>query len=403
MQTTNAAGGRGASPVANLWRTLYATRWAAVSVLLFALAAWGTWDSFHDGDGERLWGAMFMLAPAALAGGALVSSAWRPGPSAQALSARFLLTGALAAVPLVLLNVVFLIVAWSVPANRAAVAGYPGYHSWWDGGLGLQIVLVGLGGWIGGMLGALFVFIVIVLPILSIRRPGLVAAGSHLERIADGRTRSNAVAFVCIGLAVCVVGLILMAVTEGLGGLEDLTRRIGLMLDSGFYLDWGVWILGWAMFAGGLLVMAYPVARVALLRLRAALRGPDPAAREPVVARGTAVDREPDVGRGPTAARRAGTGRDASDDPRRRRRSGPLWPLIAGPVAALAGFVMMSATGSPGGVADFVIVVRHLGSAGFGAGAFVWAGGWLLVAAGLIVLAYGGVRVVAGLARREPE
>lgn len=372
-------GGEEPLTAGQVWRDLYATRWALLTGLLFALSCWGTWDSFRDVDGERWWAVVPLAAPAALTIAYLLPALWRPGSSAQALAARFLVTGMAAVVPLVVLNTLFLLVAYAVPANRVAILGN---HYWWDGTLVLQVVTTSLGGWLGGMLGALFVFIVVILPVLALRRPRLIAEGSHLERIASGRRRMTAGAFVFVGLAVVVVGLIVMAVTEGLGGVGDLVRRVGLMIESGIHLEWAVWVLGWLLFAGGLLMMAYPIAQVLLIRTGVMGGG---AADEPVIDDPGSVD----------------PGAGAAAPGRRRGRGWPVWPLATGPAAFIAGLVLMAATGSPGGVGDFVIVVRHLGSPGFGAGAVVWALGWLLAAGGAIVLAYGVVRVVAALIRRR--
>lgn len=388
MESTEEAGARGTPSAPQVWRDLYATRWALLAAVLFALSCWGTWDGFHDAEGERWWAVVPMAAPAVLTIAYLLPAAWRPGATAQDLTARFLVTGFAAVVPLAVLNVLFLIAAWVVPSNRAEVRAAAG-HYWWEGGLGQQIVMTGLGGWVGGMLGALFVFMVVILPVLAIRRPDLVAQGSHLTRIGGRRQRHNAVAFVYVGLAVCMVGLIAMAVTEGVGGADDFIRRVRLMIRSGIDAEWLAWSVGWLMFVGGILAMAYPVLRVALIR--AGLLGGGE--------RGERGGRSPDDGG--AGQRGAGPGADGAGG----ARSGwPKWPLLAGAAAVVLGLVLLASWW--GGIGYFTrvgLVLDNLGNPGFEGGAIVWLCGWALVVAGAAALAYSLVLLGAALFRRRRD
>jgi len=56
---------------------------------------------------------------------------------------RFLFTALLGSLPITFMSVLFLIVAWLIPTNRELVLSID-YHFWWEKGLGLQLLNVGL-------------------------------------------------------------------------------------------------------------------------------------------------------------------------------------------------------------------------------------------------------------------
>src|SRR5690606_7390814 len=55
------------------------------------------------------------------------------------------------------------------------------FHYYWSEGIGQQLLLVPLGGWVVGAAIALGVCLIVTLPVLSLRAPRVVAAGSRIE------------------------------------------------------------------------------------------------------------------------------------------------------------------------------------------------------------------------------
>lgn len=258
-------------------RRAYLTPRVLIVVAAFALACWGTLDSFHDAGGERLLGAMPFAAPALLTGWMTLSVVWMRTFSLQTLMARILFAGFVGAVPLIIANMLFLVGAWMVPANRALIHGAR-FHYWWVDSIGMQVMLTGLGGFIGQLGGVLLVALIITLPILSLRNPKVVATGSHLWKVEDGKHRDTLAAYVFCGLGSFMLGLLLALPTKGVEDPYSVVEELIFSAQLFFVyqrmddLERVVWLAGVGFMGGGLMLVAVACGEVLVARIRYALK-----------------------------------------------------------------------------------------------------------------------------------
>lgn len=157
---------------------------------------------------------------------------------------KFLNATATISLPIVIVNVLVLLIAWMIPSIRTLVENYERYHYWWDGSINMQIMLTGLVGLVGQGLGALFAMLVTVLPVLAIKKPEAVAGGSYIERIED-KEKSNKIARnLYIGLSIFMLGLILIFTTDGMD-FKLASLRLNMILEFGYApMRWIIWLLG---------------------------------------------------------------------------------------------------------------------------------------------------------------
>lgn len=247
-----------------------------IAIAAFALSCWGTLDSYRDADGDRILGAMPLLAPGLLAGWMTLSVVWMRNFSIQTLMARILFAGFVGAVPVIIANTLFLLGTWAVPANRALIHSVR-FHYWWEGSIGIQLVLTGFGGLVGQMCGVLAVALIITLPILSLRNPKVVATGSHLWKVEDSKRRDTLAAYVFCGLGSFILGLILVVPTKGLEDAFAIVDELWFSVRLFFVyqrmddVERVVWLTGVGFMAGGLMLLAVACGEVVVARIRYAL------------------------------------------------------------------------------------------------------------------------------------
>ena len=226
---------------------------------LFAAASWGTWDSFSDGAGDRLYGTFTLLAPVLLVSYYVIAQAWREGISFGRAVAGTVRLGVALPIPLALANGLFVVVAWMFPVNRAAVEGYDGNH-YYVRSFGEHLMLTTIGTVIVSACVALLVLILVTLPLLVLRMPADVAAETRLRRVGSARARNVSISLVVCGLSALTLGGLLLAATRGTEDiartLRDVWRAIQAGDASGGELAWFLGILisatGAAAIAGGI-------------------------------------------------------------------------------------------------------------------------------------------------------
>ncbi len=265
---------------AHLWRNETRSLVTGINlvVLIAAIAAglWGVFDSMTDAGGDRFAGTLFIAAPGIYAGWCMLEIAWKRLASIGTVMLRLvsacIFAPAFVAVPVAVVQ----LIAVAFPGVRDAIADAQarnnGFHYYWDGGIGQQLFLVPLGGYVIGMCVALGVALILTLPIISIRAPHIAAQGSHLEKI-EGRARMSTTAFVFVGLGATVLGIILWVLGDG-GSILDFPEGVGRVFHSlsygRIYWDDLIWPLGVVLVVAGVLLMAWGCARVLFARGRAA-------------------------------------------------------------------------------------------------------------------------------------
>lgn len=239
------------------YKKMYSGRNLLIVFIILALSIWGTIDSFFDANGNRVLGAVPLITPALLSAWYLVSILReKEQQDTPNIVKKFLNATATISLPIVIVNVLVLLIAWMIPSIRTLVENYEGYHYWWDGSINMQIMLTGLVGLVGQGLGALFAMLVIVLPVLAIKKPEAVAGGSNIERIED-KEKSNKIARnLYIGLSIFMLGLILIFTTDGMD-FKLASLRLNMILEFGYApMRWIIWLLGKALFIIGIALVA---------------------------------------------------------------------------------------------------------------------------------------------------
>lgn len=190
-------------------------------VLLFVASSWGTWDSFYDGDADRLYGTFPLLAPLVLVSCHVIALGWAKGTAFGKALGRAALIGAALPIPLALANGLFFLIAWMVPANRAAYEGYDGNHYYMND-FGEHLFITTLGTVVMSFGVALIVFILVTLPILVIRAPADVADETRIGQVRSGRIRKVSISLIVFGLSFWTLGGIILVATRG---TDDLARK----------------------------------------------------------------------------------------------------------------------------------------------------------------------------------
>lgn len=249
--------------------------------LLFLIVAigagiWGSFDGMTDAAEERPWGNLALVATAIYAGWCM----WQPSisrrPDIRTVMLRFgsacLIAPGLVAVPVA----VVVGIAVLFPGVRAMIedaeTANGGFHYYWSEGIGSQVFLMLIAGWLIGACVALGVALILTLPILSLRSPKVVATGSHIEKVATGK-RDSTSALVYCGLGAMTLGIVLWVFGGGrsivyfAGDVE----RLFAMAARGI-IHWGdtVWPLGVVFVAIGIVLMGWGCVRVIFARQRVA-------------------------------------------------------------------------------------------------------------------------------------
>lgn len=244
-----------------------------LGVLLVAIAAatWGAFDSMTDAGDDRFWGNLALAGPGIYAGWCMLELALRRSVTIGAVVIR-LLSACLVAPALVAIPVgVILAISVIFPGVRDAIADAQarngGFHYYWSEGIVAQLFLVPLGGWVIGACIALGVCLIVTMPILSLRAPTVVAAGSHIEQV-QGAKRDSTTALIFCGLGATVLGIALWVFGDG-GSIVEFPRDLGRFLSGlsyGFDWDEATWLFGVVFVILGVLAMGWGCVRVVSAR-----------------------------------------------------------------------------------------------------------------------------------------
>ena len=237
-------------------------------ILLLVLAAWGASDGIHDVGGDRGYGALPMIAPAVLAVWWSVRGAFIRDLTVLKLNIRMIAASMYAPVPLIAAILLSMLGLWLVPANRALLDGAAS-HYWWQKTLGSsfiktgtapigeQLLITGLMGLVIASFAGLMASILILLPMVSLRR----------TRSIFGFTipgQGNTAGYVFGGFALMTAGLaLLVGFGEG-SGFGQLRHWIEVQVRDGWNVadfgpaDWQTagWAGGFLLAALGTLVIA---------------------------------------------------------------------------------------------------------------------------------------------------
>src|SRR5699024_5571157 len=128
-----------------LFRKFYTGKYLIFVFILLGLSLWEVLDSFQDKDGDRLLAILPVITPGifALWQILLILKVDKEKLTKKVMEHWFLFTALLGSLPITFMNVLFLIVAWLIPTNRELVLSID-YRFWWEMGLGLQLLNVGL-------------------------------------------------------------------------------------------------------------------------------------------------------------------------------------------------------------------------------------------------------------------
>lgn len=234
---------------------------ANLIVLIVALAAgiWGAFDGMTDARDERPWGNLGVAASALYAGWCMLEPAVRRSTNIGAVMRRLvsacLIAPAFVSVPTGVVVGVAVLFPGTRNAITTAAENNGGFHYYWSEGIVAQVFLMMLGGWIIGACVALGVALILSLPILSLRSPEVVAAGSHIEKVKGGK-RDSTSAFVFCGLGATVLGIALWVFGDG-GSILEFPEDLGRFL---VWLSWGSFEWGQAMWLFGVVLVVIGVA-----------------------------------------------------------------------------------------------------------------------------------------------
>jgi len=181
-----------------------------------------------------------------------------------------LIAPAFVAVPIAAVVGIAVLFPGTRDAITAAESANGGFHYYWSEGIGSQLVLVPMAGWIVGAAVALGVLLILTLPIVSIRFPMAVSAGSHIEKVA-GYKRASTPALIFCGLGATTLGIALWVFGEG-GSIVDFPEGLRRFLDQLsqgiFYCDEAMWLFGVTFVMIGVAAMGWGCARVMFARGR---------------------------------------------------------------------------------------------------------------------------------------
>lgn len=234
-----------------------------VLVVAVAVGVWGVFDGMTDAGGDRFAGSLSTVVPSVYAGWCMLELALRRRTSTVSVTTRLasacLIAPALAAVPIGVVQAIAVIFPGIREVIEAAAEHNGGSHYYWAEGIGAQLFLVPLAGWMTGSAVALGVCLILTLPILSLRAPDTVSSGSHIEAVAAEK-REPTTAFVFCGLGVTMLGIVLWLFGDG-GSVAEFPEDLGRFIQtlSFGYFDWhgAMWLIGVVLVVAGVLAMAW--------------------------------------------------------------------------------------------------------------------------------------------------
>jgi hypothetical protein len=245
-----------------------------VLVIAVAVGVWGVFDGMTDAGGERFAGSLNTVAPSVYAGWCMLELALRrrtkPVSVITRLASACLIAPGLAAVPIGVVQAIAVTFPGIRQLIQAAAENNGGFHYYWAEGIGAQLFLVPLAGWMIGSVVALGVCLILTLPILSLRAPDTVSTGSHLDAVAAEK-RVPTTAFVFCGLGATMLGIVLWVFGDG-GSFAEFPEDLGRFIQtlSYGYFDWhgAMWLIGVVLVVAGVLAMAWACVPVMAARRR---------------------------------------------------------------------------------------------------------------------------------------
>lgn len=245
-----------------------------VLVLAVAVGVWGVFDSMTDAGGDRFIGIFSTVSPSVFAGWCMLEPALRRRSSTGGVILRLAsacaIAPALVAIPIGAVQAIAVLFPGIRNVIDAAAAGNGGFHYHWAEGIGAQLLLVPVAGWMIGACVALGVCIILTLPIISLRRPDTVSSGSHIEAVA-AEERDPTTAFVFCGLGVTMLGIGLWVFGGG-NGIDEFPGDLARFMQSLSYgyASWhnAMWLVGVVLVVVGALAMAWGCIPVLAARAR---------------------------------------------------------------------------------------------------------------------------------------
>jgi hypothetical protein len=245
-----------------------------VLIIAVAVGVWGVFDGMTDAGGDRFAGSLSTVAPSVYAGWCMLEPALRRRTSAVSVITRLvsacLIAPGFAVVPIAVVQAIAVIFPGIRHVIEAAAENNGGFHYYWAEGIGAQLFLVPLAGWMIGMVVALGVCLILTLPILSLRAPGTVSSGSHIEAVAV-EERDPTTAFLFCGLGATTLGIVLWVFGDG-GSITEFPEDLGRFIQrlSSGYFDWhgAMWLIGVVLVVAGVLAMARACVPVMAARRR---------------------------------------------------------------------------------------------------------------------------------------
>ena len=234
-----------------------------VLVVAIAVGVLGVFDSMNDAEGDRFIGLMSTAAPGIFAGWCMLEPALRrrtrTGSVFMRIASACLFAPVLVAVPIGVIQAIAVLFPGIRHAIEVGAERNNGFHYYWAEGIGAQLFLVPLAGYMIGMCIALGVCLIVTLPILSLRAPDAVSGGSRIEAVAAEK-RDPATAFLFCGLGATILGIVLWVFGEG-GSIAEFPGDLGGFIQSLAYgyVNWAsaIWLVGVVFVVAGVLAMAW--------------------------------------------------------------------------------------------------------------------------------------------------
>src|SRR5699024_2370878 len=119
-------------------------------------------------------------------------------------------------IPLILAYTIFAFGAWLLPVNRRWIGSLDDFHYWWSDAIGIQLIRIFGVGFSMQFLGSLFIFLIVVLPVYTMRHPETMLIGSRLSNKMSERTQRSLVKSVTVSISLFTLGALLSGMTKGL-------------------------------------------------------------------------------------------------------------------------------------------------------------------------------------------
>ena len=224
----------GAHAPRSLLRDTFSPTWIVVGLAAAALSGFGTVMAAADGHGDTGWGLLMILSPALATA---ISVLALLGDTDELIRRyTFRTTVYSAAVTLVSVIVGFVVTLLPVTAGAIASTSKPdGWHYWFDGGT-YPILLTLLAGWGAALLASLLVLVLIVVPVLAIRRPRDFAKANMLstEQRHYERNRRAGIAFAFLLILIFAIPTLIVvgAQTASADDIGELFADFGRVLQA---------------------------------------------------------------------------------------------------------------------------------------------------------------------------